>query len=82
VIAGVAAEPLRIARLMAARGWSEDEARRRLGVQRPDAEFEAAADVTLDNRGSREELEQAAGAALERLRSEHAARLAAEGDGC
>ncbi len=82
VIAVVAAEPLRIARLAAARGWSEDEAQRRLAVQRPDAAFEAAADITLDNVGSREELGQSAGAALERLERENAARLAAGRDAC
>lgn len=82
VIAVIAAEPLRIARLAAARGWSEDEARRRLAAQRPDEAFEAAAEVTLDNRGSRESLEHAARAALERLKGEHAERLAAGRDSC
>ncbi len=82
VLAVVAAEPLRLARLAAARGWTGDEARRRLAVQRSDAAFEAAADVTLDNRGSREALEHAARAALERLQGAQAARLAAGRDEC
>lgn len=67
VIAVVAPEPDQLARLARSRGWSEAESRARLAAQRRPAEFAAAADVTLDNRGTVEELERAARTALERL---------------
>jgi dephospho-CoA kinase len=68
VIAVVAPEAAQVARLVAARGWSEVEARRRLAVQRTDAAFAAAADVTLDNRGDVAALADAARIAVARLR--------------
>jgi dephospho-CoA kinase len=60
VIAVTAPERDQIERLMRARGWNEDEARRRLSVQRSDAEFAAAADATIENAGSFPDLERAA----------------------
>ena len=57
---------------MRARGWTEDQARERLAVQRPDREFRAAADVTLDNIGTPETLEHAAREAVRTLRAGHA----------
>ena len=49
VLVVVAPEAEQVTRLTAARGWTDDEARRRLAAQRPAAEFEAAADVVLYN---------------------------------
>jgi dephospho-CoA kinase len=69
VIAVTAPEPEQIARLVRSRGWSEEEARRRLAVQRPNESFAEAADETLSNRGSIPELEHAARAAIARLRA-------------
>ena len=72
VLAVVAPEAAQVARLVAARGWSEGEARRRLGMQRPNADFAAAADEVIDNRGTEAELAAAAAEALERLLAAHA----------
>jgi dephospho-CoA kinase len=69
VLAVVAPEPTQIARLVRARGWSEEEARRRLAAQRSNEAFAAAADVTLENRGTEAELARAARAAVAALRS-------------
>jgi dephospho-CoA kinase len=69
VIAVTAPESAQVARLVAARGWTEDEARRRLAAQKPDAAFVAAADVVLDNSGTEEQLVAAARQALDALRS-------------
>lgn len=69
VLAVTAAEPDRLLRLHAARGWSADEARARLAAQRSDREFTAAADETVENRGTREDLVRAARAAVARLRA-------------
>jgi dephospho-CoA kinase len=68
VIAITAPERLQIERLRRARGWTEDEARARLGAQRSNERFAAAADVTLLNEGAVEALEGAALAALEELK--------------
>lgn len=57
VIAVTAPEAEQVRRLTAARGWSEDEASRRLSVQRPNRSFESAADATIDNGGTRASLE-------------------------
>jgi len=76
VIAVVAPEAERLARLATARGWGAEEARRRLASQRRDDEFAAAADVTLENSGPPAALERAAREALARLR-ERGARGAA-----
>jgi dephospho-CoA kinase len=67
VIAVVAPETLQVERLTAARGWSGDEARRRLAAQRTNEAFAAAADVTLDNTGTADELARAARDAVSRL---------------
>ncbi len=80
VLAVVAPEPDQVARLMRQRGWSEEEARRRLGVQRTNEQFRAAADEVLENHGSREELERAARAAHARWMRAAAARV--KGNGC
>jgi dephospho-CoA kinase len=69
IIAVTAREALQVARLVAARGWSEAEARRRLKAQKPDAFFAAAADEVIENDGSEADLEAAAIAALGRLRA-------------
>jgi dephospho-CoA kinase len=68
VLAVTAPEEIQIARLMATRGWSADEARRRLAVQRSNEAFAAAADATIENRGTPEELARAARDAVARLR--------------
>lgn len=75
VLAVIAPETEQVARLVAARGWTADEARRRLGAQRPDAAFAAAADAVIDNRGSEAELESAALAALARITAGRARSL-------
>jgi dephospho-CoA kinase len=67
VIAVVAPEPVQLARLMAARGWTADEAQRRLAVQRTNEAFAAAADVTLENTGTPDALARAAREAVSRL---------------
>jgi len=69
VLAVTAPEPTQIERLWRARGWSEAEAKSRLAAQRSNEAFAAAAEVTLDNRGSQLELAHAARAAVEMLRS-------------
>jgi dephospho-CoA kinase len=75
VLAVIAPESEQIARLVKERGWSEADARARLAVQRPNEAFAAAADFALDNRGTPEELERAARAAVVRLLAEHRAAL-------
>jgi len=67
VIAVVAPEALQVERLVKARGWTADEAQRRLSVQRTNEAFAAAADVTLDNTGTPEDLARAAREAVSRL---------------
>lgn len=69
VLAVTAPEPLQVERLVTARGWSADEARRRLAAQRTNEAFGLAADVTIENRGTPEELVHAARAAVARLRA-------------
>ena len=75
VLAVDAPEPDRIARLMSSRGWSEEQARAVLSVQRPAEWFRDAADLTIDNAGSVAELERAARAAVVRLMAERRAAL-------
>jgi dephospho-CoA kinase len=70
VLAVTAPEREQVARLMRARGWSESEARARLGVQRTDEEFARAADVTLESTGTVAELERAARTAARRLQDQ------------
>lgn len=67
VLAVTAPQEEQVARLSGARGWSAEEARARLAVQRAPQAFAAAADETIDNRGTPQELERAALAALARL---------------
>ncbi len=67
VLAVVAPEEAQVERLVASRGWSERDVRRRLAAQRSNAQFAAAADEVIDNRGTEAELERAAGEALDRL---------------
>ncbi len=74
VVAVTAPEPEQVRRLGRQRGWSEDEVRRRLAAQRPDEDFRARADATLDNSGGVEELARAARAAGARLRGAPAGR--------
>jgi dephospho-CoA kinase len=74
VIAVVAPPEERVRRLVRARGWTEAEARRRLEAQRGDEAFRAAADVTLDNTGSIEDLARTARAAIAALRAGRAER--------
>jgi len=69
VIAVLAPEPLQIERLERARGWSAEQARRRLDLQRSQASFRAHADVALDNEGTLEALETAAREAVRMLRA-------------
>jgi dephospho-CoA kinase len=80
VIAVVAPEADQVARLARARGWSAEEARARLAAQRTDAAFTAAADETIDNRGSVEDLARAARAALRRIAARRGARERMEDD--
>ena len=50
-----AADPLRLARARADRGWSDDEVLRREAAQAPLSEKRASASVVLDNNGSAED---------------------------
>ena len=68
VIAVTAPEQTQLERLLRSRGWTADEARRRLAVQRDDTRFAAAADVVLDNQGTPDELARAALDAVTGLR--------------
>jgi dephospho-CoA kinase len=74
VIAVRAPEESRVARLVASRGWTDAEARRRLAAQRPDEQFALAADEVIDNAGAETEVEAASLAVLERLRARVAER--------
>ena len=68
VLAVTAPEVEQVRRLRAARGWSESEARARLAAQWPDERYAAAADWTIENRGSEGELRAAAHEALRELK--------------
>lgn len=59
--------PLRLLRIMADRGWSEDKAVALEAWQWPEARKEAACDLLVDNSGPQEALEAAARRLLERL---------------
>ena len=74
VIAVTAPQAEQVLRLMRGRGWTEAEARSRLMAQRTDEAFCAAADVTLDNTGSIEDLARVARAAVAALRAARAER--------
>jgi dephospho-CoA kinase len=69
VLAVTAAEADQVARLVRARGWSEDEARARLQAQRTNEEYARAADTVIENRGTPEALAEAARDAVRRLRA-------------
>jgi dephospho-CoA kinase len=69
VLAVVAPESEQLARLKASRGWTTEQAQARLAAQRTNEAFTSAADAALDNRGSREDLAQAARQAVTRLRA-------------
>jgi len=69
VLAVIAADATQVARLRAARGWTEEEARARLAAQRGNEAFEAAADAVVRNDGTPEALAREARAALARLRA-------------
>jgi dephospho-CoA kinase len=72
VVAVTAPEPEQLRRLMQARGWSADQARRRLAAQRTNEAFAAAADAVIENAGSPAELAVAARATLDSLRAARA----------
>jgi dephospho-CoA kinase len=74
VVAVTAPEAEQVRRLVRGRGWTEAEARSRLLAQRTDEAFCAAADVTLDNSGSIEDLARGAQAAVAALRATRAER--------
>ena len=74
VIAVTALQAEQVRRLVGSRGWTEAEARSRLLAQRTDEAFCAAADVTLDNTGSIEDLARGARAAVAALRASRAER--------
>jgi dephospho-CoA kinase len=78
VLAIVAPPALQLERLRAARGWSEEEARRRLAHARSNESFRALADEVVVNDGSEEQAVEAARAAIARLRG---ARLPGRGRG-
>jgi dephospho-CoA kinase len=67
VIAVVAPAPVQIARLVAARGWTEAEARQRLERARSNQAFADLADEVIVNDGSETDAAAAARAALDRL---------------
>jgi len=69
VLAVTAPESEQVRRLMSARGWTESEARARLAAQWPDERYAAAADWTIENRGSTEALRATAHEAMRALRS-------------
>jgi dephospho-CoA kinase len=64
VVAVVATRDAQLERLATQRGWSREEAERRIAAQRPATELAAAADVVLDNHGDVAALEAAARAAV------------------
>ena len=79
LLAVTAAEGDQVERLERSRGWSAQQARARMAVQRGHEAFRAAADLTLDNRGSLDDLRRAAREALGSLRSLRAAKRPKDG---
>jgi dephospho-CoA kinase len=75
VLAVVAPEAEQVARLVRSRGWTEEQARARLAVQRTNEDYAAAADVTLENDAGAVALERAAIAAVGRLMVERRAAM-------
>ncbi len=57
-VAVTAPESDRIARLMAREGISQDYAKARIAAQRPQSEFSALCDVTLENNGTLEDFQK------------------------
>jgi dephospho-CoA kinase len=74
VVAVTAPQAEQMRRLVHGRGWTEAQALGRLMAQRTDEAFSAAADVTLDNTGSIEDLARSARAAVAALRAARAER--------
>lgn len=71
-VAVTAAEDVRVRRIMAREGISEEYARARVAAQKPSAWFEARCTYTLRNDGARETLEARARALLEQIiKEEH-----------
>jgi len=75
VIAVTATEAEQIGRLRRSRGWSDEEAARRLRVQRTNEAFAEMADLTIENDGNLDELKRAVLTAVARLAEPHAARV-------
>jgi dephospho-CoA kinase len=69
VVAVVAPPALQLERLRRARGWSEEEARRRLATARTNEAFAALADEVVVNDGDEAAATQAMRAAVSRLRA-------------
>ncbi|HEY3215129.1 MAG TPA: dephospho-CoA kinase [Candidatus Eisenbacteria bacterium] len=83
VLAVVAPERDQVTRLTRSRGWTEAEARARLAAQRTNEAYAAAADGTLENRGSVADLERTARALVARMMAERAVlRGSATENGC
>jgi len=62
-----APEDLQVARMVTDRGWSEDEARRRIAAQASRAERRAVATYLIENTGTREDLRRRATEVFEEL---------------
>ena len=67
VIAVTAERGVQLERLLRQRGWSAEEAMRRIAAQRPVTVFAAAADAVIPNNGSQDETEQVARDTLKAL---------------
>lgn len=75
VVAVIAAEPRQIERLGHARGWTPEEAAKRLAVQRSNEAFAREADLTLENDGSEADFERAVLEGIARLAAPHTDRV-------
>lgn len=71
VLAVIAPPEQQLARLVAKRGWTEEQARQRLANARSNDEFALLADEVVQNAGSEAAAERAAEAAVARLRERH-----------
>jgi len=67
VVAVTASEAVQVARLVASRGWTAAEARRRLAAQWSNDRYVEAADASIANDGTEADLVLAVARALERL---------------
>lgn len=72
VMVVAAGESAQIERMVRSRGWSAEQARQRLAAQRSESELRAAADITIENFGTMEQLEAAARDAVRTLRARRA----------